>query len=450
MLYKIFIVEDDPWYGQLLMHHLSLNPDYEVQLFEKGRDLIANLYKKPNLVCMDYGLPDIKGESLLNEIQKRNNDIPVVVISAQEQISVAVKLLKAGARDYIIKDEHTRDLLWRSVINIRENQTLRQEVDTLREQLETRYDFEKSIIGNSPAIKKTFALMEKAIRTNINVSLTGETGSGKEIFAKAIHFNSNRKKKPFVAINMAAIPKELAESELFGHEKGAFTGADYLKKGKFEEADGGTIFLDEIGEMDLNLQVKLLRVLQEREVIRVGGSKPIPFNVRILSATHKNLAEEVEKGAFREDLYYRIIGLPIDLPPLRERGNDLFLLTKHFISEASKLNGLKTPGLSAGAREKLTSYPFPGNVRELKAVIELAVVLCDGPEIKADDITFHNAARNDMLIGGTRTLREYTTDIIRHYLSKNDNNVVQVAKILDIGKSTIYNLLKSGEITLER
>jgi len=447
MSYKIFIVEDDPWYGQLLTHHLSLNPDYEVILFEKGREMLTKLYKKPDLICMDFGLPDIKGETLLKEIQSRNNSIPIIVISGQEEISVAVNLLKLGARDYIIKDANTKDLLWRSVINIRENQNLRDEVDSLKEQLSTKYSFEKNIIGNSQAIKKTFRLLEKAIRTNINVSLTGETGSGKEVFAKAIHFNSERKKKPFIAINMAAIPKDLAESELFGHEKGAFTGADSMKKGKFEEAGGGTIFLDEIGEMDMNMQVKLLRVLQEREVVRVGGNKAIPFDVRLITATHKNLSEEVKKGNFREDLYFRIIGLPIELPPLRERGNDLFLFAKHFIAEASKENGIQTPTLSAGAREKLSSYPYPGNVRELKAMVELAVVMCDGAEIQPDDITFHSALSSDMLISGTKTLREHTNDIIQYYLSKNDDNVVKTAEILAVGKSTIYNLLKSGEIT---
>lgn len=449
MSYKIFIVEDDPWYGQLLTHHLSLNPDFQVELFEKGRDMLTQLYKKPNLICMDFGLPDIKGETLLKEIQSRNNSIPVVIISGQEEISVAVNLLKAGARDYIIKDAHTKDLLWRSVLNIRETQNLRDEVETLKEQLGTKFSFENDIIGKSPAIKKTFKLLEKAIRTNINVSLTGETGSGKEVFAKAIHYNSERKKKPFIAINVAAIPQELAESELFGHEKGAFTGADSLKKGKFEEASGGTIFLDEIAEMDMNLQVKLLRVLQEREVVRVGGNKAIPFDVRLISATHKNLSEEVKKGSFREDLYFRIIGLPIELPPLRERENDLLLLAKHFIKEASKENGIKAPALSPAAREKLASYPFPGNVRELKAIIELAVVMCEDDEIQPGDITYHSATRSDMLIGGAKTLREHTNDIIKYYLTKNDNNVVKTAEVLDVGKSTIYNLLKSGEIITE-
>lgn len=449
MQYKIYIVEDDPWYGQLLLHHLSLNPDYAVRLFEKGREMLANLYLKPDLVCIDYGLPDMPGDKLLKEIRSRNNELPVIVISGQEEISVAVQLLKSGAKDYIIKNEHTKDLLWRSVLNIRENQVLREEVDSLREQLQVQYSFEGNMIGNSPSITQMYNLMQKAIRTNINVSITGETGTGKELVAKAIHYNGERKKKPFIAINMAAIPAELAESELFGHEKGAFTGAVNLKKGKFEEANGGSIFLDEIGEMDMSLQVKLLRVLQEREVVRVGGNKPTALDVRVISATHKNLSDEVKKGRFREDLYFRVIGLPIALPPLRSRGNDLFLLTKHFIAESAKLNGIKVPALSASAREKLASYSFPGNIRELKAVLDLAVVLCEDGEIQSEDLTFHSSLSNDVLIGGAKTLREYTNEIIIHYLDKNSNNVVKVAELLDIGKSTIYNLIKSGDITLK-
>jgi len=449
MQYKIFIVEDDPWYGQLLRHHLSLNPDYEVRLFEKGREMLGSLHEKPDLICLDFGLPDISGDKLMKEIRTRNNELPIIVISGQEEISVAVQLLKSGARDYIVKNEHTKDLLWRSVMNIRENQVLRDEVDSLREQLQVHYSFEGSMVGNSPPITQMYNLMQKAIRTNINVCITGETGTGKELVAKAIHFNGERKKKPFVAINMAAIPAELAESELFGHEKGAFTGAVNMKKGKFEEANGGSIFLDEIGEMDLSLQVKLLRVLQEREVVRIGGNKAIPFDVRVITATHKNLADEVKKGHFREDLYFRVIGLPIVLPALRNRGNDLFLLTKHFIAESAKLNGIKPPTLSAQARDKLSAYPFPGNVRELKAVVDLAVVLCENGEIQPSDLSFHSSLRSDVLIGGSKTLREHTNDIISHYLDNNNNNVIKVAEMLDIGKSTIYNLIKSGDIQLK-
>jgi DNA-binding NtrC family response regulator len=439
---SIYIVEDDPWYGELLKYHLSLNEDYEVQLFQSAKDCLANLYKKPQVVCLDFGLPDMSGDRLLQQILQYNPNIAVVVISGQEQISVAVNLLKAGARDYIIKDDNTTELLWNAILKIRENMALRQEVEVLREQLEQKFDFEKSIIGQSPAIRKTFGLIEKAIQNPINVSITGETGTGKEVVAKAIHYNSPRKKKPFVAVNMAAIPAELMESELFGYEKGAFTGAVARKIGKFEEAQGGTLFLDEIAELDLNLQSKILRVLQERELVRVGGNERIKLDFRLITATHKDLATEVRQGKFREDLYYRIMGLPIALPPLRERGNDVLILAKHFADEFSKESKRGKFTFHAEAKTKLLKYHFAGNVRELKAVMELACVMCEGKEIKAEDITFPTIKTEEMLTAVEKTLRKYTDDIIFHFLKKYNQDVLLVAEKLDIGKSTIYNLLK--------
>jgi DNA-binding NtrC family response regulator len=444
--FKIFIVEDDPWYGQILQHHLGMNPDYDLELFSSGRDLLNNLYKKPDLICMDFGLPDMGGDRLLKEIQARNKHIPLIVISAQEEISVAVALLKSGAKDYIIKDDHTKEQLWKSIINIRENIHLRQEVEELKEQLGQKFSFENTIIGQSEAIKKTFNLLQKAVNTNINISLTGETGTGKEVYAKAIHFNSERKKKPFVAVNMGAIPKELAESELFGHEKGAFTGAAGTKIGKFEEAQGGTLFLDEIGELELSLQSKLLRVIQEREVVRVGGSKPIKIDLRLITATHKNLTEEVKQGRFREDLFFRIVGLPIELPPLRYRDNDVIILAKHFMEEFAKTNKAKAMHLSEAAKTKLKKYAWPGNVRELKAVLDLACVMADGNEIKAEDLTFYEIVGNKAYSSEEKTLKAYEGEIIAHFLKKYDENVVLVADKLDIGKSKIYNMLKNGEI----
>jgi DNA-binding NtrC family response regulator len=444
--FKIFIVEDDPWYGQILQHHLGMNPDYDLELFSSGRDLLNNLYKKPDLICMDFGLPDMGGDRLLKEIHARNKNIPLIVISAQEEISVAVALLKSGAKDYIIKDDHTKEQLWKSIINIRENIHLRQEVEELKEQLGQKFSFENTIIGQSEAIKKTFNLLQKAVNTNINISLTGETGTGKEVYAKAIHFNSERKKKPFVAVNMGAIPKELAESELFGHEKGAFTGAVGTKIGKFEEAQGGTLFLDEIGELELSLQSKLLRVIQEREVVRVGGSKPIKIDLRLITATHKNLTEEVKQGRFREDLFFRIVGLPIELPPLRYRDNDVIILAKHFVEEFAKSNKVKAMYLNEAAKTKLKKYAWPGNVRELKAVLDLACVMADANEIKAEDLTFYEIGGTKAYSSEEKTLKAYEGEIIAHFLKKYDENVVLVADKLDIGKSKIYNMLKNGEI----
>jgi DNA-binding NtrC family response regulator len=353
-----------------------------------------------------------------------------------------------GATDYLIKNDNTKDLLWNAINRIRENQSLKQEVEQLREELGQRYEFSNAITGSSPAIKRILTLMEKAVKTNINVSITGETGTGKEVVAKAIHYHSDRKKKPFVAINMAAIPKELIESELFGHEKGAFTGSVGRKIGKFEEANKGTVFLDEIAEMDLNLQSKLLRVLQERELVRVGGNETVQLDVRVIVATHKNLAEEVKKGNFREDLYYRIIGLPIELPPLRDRGSDILILAKHFLDEFIKANKMHTISIGHDAKGKLMKYHFPGNVRELKASIELAAVMCDGNEIKADDLSFHAITSSSMLMSEEKTLKQYTIDIIVHMLKRCDNNVVKAAEKLDIGKSTIYKMIQEKEIIL--
>ncbi len=440
---KIFLIEDDPFFGEALKYFLKQNPDFDIYLFKSGKECLSNLYKKPDIICLDFGLPDITGDKLLKKIQETNDKIPVIIISGQENIEVAVDFLKSGAKDYIVKNEHTKDILWNSIGKIRENLVLVNEVEDLKEQLEQKFSFENTIIGQSESIKSVFNKINKSINTNINVSITGETGTGKEVVAKAIHYNSERKNKPFIAINMAAIPKELMESDFFGHEIGAFTGANSRSIGKFEQANGGTIFLDEIAELDFNLQSKLLRVLQEREVVRLGGNTKIKFDARLIIATHKDLAQEVKKGNFREDLYYRIIGLPIELPPLRERGNDTLLLAKYFIDLFTKDNKMKTITLSKEAKDKLLKYSFPGNIRELKSVIDLACVMSDGKEILADDLTFTSINTTDFFLSEEKTLKEYTAEIIIHYLKKNNNDVLKTAKKLDIGKSTIYNLIQS-------
>lgn len=442
---KIFLIEDDPFFGEALKYHLKLNPDFEVYLFKSGKECISNLYQKPDIICLDFGLPDITGDKLLKMIQETNDKIPIIIISGQEEIEVAVNFLKSGAKDYIIKNHQTKDILWNSIHKIRENLALVNEVKDLKEQLEQKFSFEKTIIGQSDAIKSVFNKINKSINTNINVSITGETGTGKEVVAKAIHYNSDRKNKPFIAINMAAIPKDLMESDFFGHEAGSFTGANTRKIGKFEQANGGTIFLDEIAELDLNLQSKLLRVLQEREVVRLGGTTKIKFDARLIIATHKDLAQEVKNGNFREDLYYRIIGLPILLPPLRERGNDTLLLAKYFIDLFTKDNKMKPISLSKGAKEKLLKYLFPGNIRELKSVIDLACVMCENNEIVADDLTFNSINNTDFFLSDEKTLKEHTTEIILHYLKNNGNDILKTAKKLDIGKSTIYSLIQSLE-----
>ncbi len=444
--FEIFLVEDDPWYGELLKYHLTLNPDFEVSLFTTAKQCLDQLYRKPSVVCVDFGLPDMTGDRLLARLKVEDEELPVVIISGQEDIAVAVNLLKAGATDYIVKDDNAKDLLWNAIVRIRETKGLRMQVEDLKSQLTQRFDFENLLIGKSLGIQKTYQLVEKSTRTNINVSISGETGTGKEVVAQAIHYHSSRKKHPFVAVNMAAIPKDLIESELFGYEKGAFTGAIGRKSGRFEEAQGGTLFLDEIAELDISLQSKILRVLQEREVVRVGGHESVKLDFRLITATHKNLAEEVKKGNFREDLYYRIMGLPIVLPPLRERGSDTLLLAKHFVDEFSKFNKMKIRGFTVGAKEKLMKHSFPGNVRELKATVELACAMADGNEISEDDITFLSSSTAPIWTYAEKTLHEYEIDIITYFLKVYQQNVVLTAEKLGIGKSTIYKLIQNKEI----
>jgi len=444
--FTIFIVEDDPWYGQLLHYHLSLNPTDHVHLWTSGQECLQHMHTQPDVVTIDFSLPDVSGDKLLQQLKQRWPDVPVIVISAQNKIATAVQLLKLGAADYLIKDDNTKDLLWNAVQRLRVTRDLRAQVKQLESQLQDKYDFGRILKGNSPVIHQLFGLMEKAAQTPVTVSVTGETGTGKELVAKAIHMKSARHKKPFVAVNMAAIPAELLESELFGHEKGAFTSAVARKIGKFEEANGGTLFLDEIGDLNLAIQSKLLRVLQERELQRVGGNERIKLDVRLVTATHKSLAEEVKNGTFREDLYYRIIGLPLVLPPLRERGQDVLYLAKHFVDEFCAEYGKPTLTLAPCALDKLRAYDYPGNVRELKTIVELAAVLSNGPVIEASDVLFAPAGREAGFLASEKTLREYTRTIVRHYLDKYPGNVPLVAQKLDVGKSTIYKMIQDGEV----
>ncbi|MEL6131820.1 MAG: sigma-54 dependent transcriptional regulator [Bacteroidota bacterium] len=440
--FLIYAVEDDDWYREFIGYTLELNPDYEVEKFPDGTSVLKALHKGPAVITLDYGLPDMEGAEVLEKIKAFNPDIEVIVVSDQEKVETAVQLLKQGAYDYLTKSDDIRDKLHNTLNHIRKNRSLKTRLNTLQREVEQKYDFEKSIIGQSPAIRRVFSLIEKAIKTNITVTVTGETGTGKELVAKAIHFNSKRKDQPFVPVNMAAIPSELIESELFGHEKGAFTGANQRRIGKFEEAHKGTLFLDEIGEMDITFQAKLLRALQEREVVRIGSNKSVKIDVRIIVATNRNLLEEVKAGNFREDLYYRLFGLPIELPPLRERGNDIILLSKFFLERFCKENDLPDLTLSKAAREKLIAYPYPGNIRELKSIIELAAVMADSDEIEADAITFSNFDPFANILAEELTMEEYKHRIVDLFLTKYDNNVKLVAEKLDIGHSTIYRMLK--------
>lgn len=441
--YTVFVVEDNEWYNKYLVHTLSLNPDFLVKSFFSGKELMDAIYKEhPNVITLDYRLPDAEGTELLKRIKEEFQGIEVIVISEQEDIATAVELLKSGAYDYLVKSEDIRDRLLHTVNRLRKNQGLKQEITVLKQEVQEKYDFQKTIIGNSAALRNVYGFISKATQTNITVTITGETGTGKEVVAKAIHFNSNRKDKPFVAINMAALPAELIESELFGYEKGAFTGANTRRIGKFEEANGGTLFLDEIGEMDITFQAKLLRALQEKEITRIGSNDPIKINCRIIVATNRDLQVEVKEGNFREDLYYRLFGLPIHLPPLRDRDKDVLLLAKYFIEAFCKENEMPEKGLSDEAKMKLLRYTWPGNIRELKSIVELGVVMSNGDEIEPSDLTINvNDVLPDLLTI-ERTMREYNQEIVLHFMKKLDNNTKAVADKLDIGQTTVYRLLK--------
>ena len=439
---RIFVVEDNEWYNRLLVHHLNMNPDFEVKSFLSGKELLNHLHESPEVITMDYRLPDIKGSELLKKIKDFDDSIEVIVISEQDDIQVAVDLLKEGAFDYLVKNEDIQTRLHNAMGKIKKNAGLKRRIQVLEQEITTKYGFENVIIGTSPAIVKVHEMVHKSVMSNITVMITGETGTGKEVVAKAIHFHSARKNKPFIPVNMSAIPSELFESEFFGYEKGAFTGAVARRKGKFEEADGGTLFLDEITDTDSNFQPKLLRALQEREISRLGSSDPVKFDCRIIVASNRNLQNEVKKGVFRQDLYYRLLGLPIDLPPLRERGNDVLILAHHFMASFCKENNLAEKSFTDEANARLMNYSWPGNVRELKSVIELSIIMSSSDSLKGSDIIFsHSDALTDAMTE-EMTLREYNRKILAFYMNKYHNNIPLIAKKLNIGMATIYRMLK--------
>jgi two-component system, NtrC family, response regulator AtoC len=449
--YNIAIVEDDPIYGKILRHKLSMDSDYNVMLFENARQMLAEISNfHPDLVTLDLNLPDMNGVDLLKAIKEVKPDTQVIILSGQEKIDTAIELFKLGIFDYIMKDPHAFDKLWFSVHKATKHIELSEEITLLRKEVSKKYDFKEQIIGASSAIQNVFSLIEKTCNNNINLIITGETGTGKELVAKAVHFNSSRKSKPFVAVNVAAIPKDLVESEMFGYEKGAFTGANQSKPGKLEEAKGGTLFLDEIGEMDLAMQAKLLRVLQEMEVTRLGSNRLVPLDFRLIVATHRNLLNEVNKGNFREDLYYRLMGVNIDLPPLRNRKSDIIVIANYFIKKFAKANKMLPKDLSLEAKTYLSKHPFPGNVRELKAIVETGFIMSEGHQIEMGDLKINNniSVKTDDLISKGLSLEEYTNQIIKLYLIKNDHNVINTAKELKIGKSTIYRLIQEGKLTV--
>lgn len=447
--FKIFVIDDDEFYAKMLVYNFERDNTNDVSVFHNGRDCVNKLDEQPNLICLDYSLPDLKCEHIIMSIEKHCPLARIIIVSGQQDIETATRLaLRESVFNYLVKNDTTTSSLWKNMLEIKNTYYLENENLYLRNEIEKKYNFKNTIIGQSKAIEDLFNLMNKAVDSDISVSIRGETGTGKELVAKAIHYNSKRRKGHFVSINVGAIPKNLIESELFGHEKGSFTGAIDSRQGKFEEANKGTIFLDEIGEMDLDMQTKLLRVLQEREIVRIGSNKKIKIDIRLLTATHKNLSLEVGKGNFRKDLYYRLMGIPIKLPPLRDRNTDILILSKTFISDFCKKNKRPIKPLSESAITKLMHYNYPGNVRELKAIIELAVIMSEQEEIIHSDIIFEDFNSSENFLKKEVTLDSYIEDIIRHFLENNNNNAIMVSKKLGVAKSTIYRMIKKYNIKI--
>jgi DNA-binding NtrC family response regulator len=386
---KIFVVDDDHFLGNLIKKTLEKLDNTEVTHFLSPEECIQNLHLNPDIVTIDYNLPGMNGVELLEKIINYNDNIQCIMVSGQEKLDVVIDTYRRGVIDYIIKDDNALVNLENSVKSLVETVHLRKENENLKELVIDRNKY-TNILGNSGPVMKVLKMIQKVEKSNIMVLVTGQSGTGKELVARAIHYNSPRAKKPFVTVNMGAIPEDLVESELFGHEKGAFTDARDRRIGKFEEANGGTVFLDEIGEMDLMMQTKLLRVLQEKEVTRIGSNKSIKLDVRVIAATNRNLVNEVKEGRFREDLFYRLQGFLIHLPPLFERGDDVVLLSKSFLIDFCRDNKMPAITLSKEAVHFLMQYKWPGNVRELKAVIERAAIMSENNTILPSDIVFSN------------------------------------------------------------
>lgn len=430
----------------------------ELDLVSSGREALRRIEEQTyDVILSDLNMPDINGMELLRRCKELHQDVPFIVITGYGTIESAVYAIKQGAYEYITKP-FQRDPTICLVQRALKHAKMSREIRELRREVGKSYDFQH-IIAKSKKMQDLFHLVERIADSNATVLISGESGTGKEMFARAVHFHSVRKSKPFVAINCSVLPEPLLESELFGHVKGAFTGASQEKHGLFLEADEGTIFLDELGEISLSMQTKLLRALQEREIKPVGSNKNIKFNAKVLVATNQDLKKMIEEGSFRKDLYYRIAVIPLHVPPLRERMEDLPLLTNHFIQKYCQENNKRLLQISQGAMQQLMSHHWPGNIRELEHVIERAVLITDGDTIKETHLPDHLKSETlpishledfgslkEML---SRTLEIVEKECILNALRRTDNNRSQAAKILKISRASLYNKMKQHHIPTE-
>jgi two-component system NtrC family response regulator/two-component system response regulator HydG len=438
---KVLIVDDEAGIRSLLSR--VLRKEHETQEAQDGMAALAAIGTfQPDLLICDLKMPEMDGMEVLRHLHRKGSDLLSIVLTAHGTVETAVEAMKLGAFDYLRKpfDVEEVKVVVEKALSIH---TLRQEVQDLRKQVRDRSSLDR-IVGRSKSMTDTFDLIERVAPSRSTVLIVGESGTGKEMIARALHAHSPRAEKRFIAVNCAAISSELLESELFGHEKGAFTGAVSSRTGKFELADGGTLFLDEVSEMSPNLQAKLLRVLQEGEVDRVGGSVPIPVDVRILASTNRDLKEEIKQGAFREDLFYRLNVVTLSFPPLRERKEDIPLLARHFVARYAEENRKEISGIRQEALELLVRYNWPGNVRELENVIQRAVVLCRGDEIKTSDLPPEVSTpepREGLGLHVGMTTAEAERLLILETLRAYEANRTKAAEVLGISIRTLRNKL---------
>jgi DNA-binding NtrC family response regulator len=439
---RLLIVDDEKHIREGL-EKAFISEGYEVLLAFDGVEALRVLEEETvDVIIADLKMPRMSGEELIREVLERYPHIPIIILTGHGTIENAVEAMRNGAYDFVTKPFNI-DKLSLIVKRALENSSLKRQNRDLLNQLKKRYSFD-NIIGKSAPMKKVFETIELVAPSRANVLIYGESGTGKEMIADAIHHNSPRRDKPYVKVHCAAIPESLLESELFGHEKGAFTGAIARKRGRFELANTGSIFLDEIGEISPQMQVKLLRAVQQREFERVGGEGPIKVDVRIISATNKNLKEEIEKGNFREDLYYRLDVVSIEVPPLRERRDDIPLMVHKFIAEFAEENAREIESITSGALQALTSYRWPGNVRELRNVIESVVVLTRNSVISEQDLPGYITEKDEqsaLRLPAGISLPEAEKRLILFTLQNAGGNKTRAADILNIGRKTLHRKL---------
>ncbi|MHC1698395.1 MAG: sigma-54-dependent transcriptional regulator [Geobacteraceae bacterium] len=476
-LNKILVADDEESMRWVLSKALK-RKGFSVDLAKDGDEALRMIHASHyDMAILDIKMPGLSGLELLDQIRELKKELLVVIMTAEASMKNAVEAMKRGAYDYITKpfDLDVIDAIIEKIDKARE---MTSQVSLLKEELKDRYQLEKTIIGNSPAMRDIYKTIGKVAPSDITVLIQGESGTGKELIARAIHFNSKRLGKPFIAINCAAIPKELLESELFGFEKGAFTGAVERKLGKFEQANGGTIFLDEIGDMPLDLQAKILRVLQEKEVTRTGGNQSITVDTRIVAATNQDLEGSVREKTFREDLYYRLNVVPIHLVSLRERKEDIPLLVEYFLKKACSEMEMPTKQCTHEALSLLSSYAWPGNVRELENTIKRAVILSSDPLLSVDDFSglrpnIGASSRNEELslealvemklrssLGNLDKmesgdlygliLEQMERPLIRFVLEKTRGNQVKAAEILGINRNTLRKKIQELDIEVKK